>query len=254
MFKDFFIRTTYDRLAREHSYYLKEGLRPEIYIDSDDLARITPADVEKYQQILAQFSGHTIHAPFYDISTGGFNQEIRDLSLQKMGTVMALAETWRSILVVMHFNFDPIYYGGYFKQWLENSSTFFNQLAGTKEGPLIALENIAESTPEIARRLHAAINNRRIIHCFDLGHHHVFGTLPFEQWLVNLEPKNHLHFHFHDNNGRSDSHRALGDGTINWTAVKESLLQLKVDFTITLELHSKRDLLKSLKYYRQYFL
>ena len=254
MFKDFFIRTTYPRLAKEFQFYLQEGIQPEIYIDNDDLAAISAEDINKYAQILGQFSGHTVHAPFYDISTGGFNQEIRALSLQKMERIMEMAKIWQTKLVVMHFNFDPIYYGGFFKQWLENSADFFKQLLNGKKGPLIALENIAESTPEIPRRLVKKINSNRIIHCFDLGHHHVFGSLPFAEWLLHLEPVGHLHLHFHDNNGRSDSHNALGDGTINWFEVKQTLLKLPVDFTIALELHRKSDLLKSLKFYRQHFL
>ncbi len=254
MFKDFFVRTNYSRLAKDYQFYLEQGLQPEIYIDSDDLTSISTADIKDYKQILSQFSSHTIHAPFYDISTGGFNQEIRALSLQKMEKVMQIAETWQARLVVMHFNFDPIYYGGFFTQWLENSASFFSQLANNKKKSLIALENIAETTPEIARRLAKKIDKSNIIHCFDFGHHHVFGSLPFAEWLVHLEPAGHLHFHFHDNNGRSDSHRALGEGTINWFEVKKTLLKLPVEFTVTLELHNKRDLLKSLKFYRQHFL
>ena len=93
------------------------------------------------------------------------------------------------MLVVMHFNYDPIYYRQQFPQWLERAADFFATLLDEHDGPLIALENIAEPTPYIALQLLNKAGQPRLVHCFDFGHHHVFARIPFAEWLFYLAPR-----------------------------------------------------------------
>jgi len=93
-----------------------------------------------------------------------------------------------------------------------------------------------------------------LIHCFDFGHHHVFGKIPFQEWLFYLNPQRHLHFHIHDNKGDRDTHLPPGRGSIDWFKVKKALSRLEVDYSIALEPHTREDLLESLAFYRRFFL
>lgn len=254
MFKNFFLRTNYELFRKDYDFFITQKLNPEIYIDSEVLQKISNKEIKKSADILKKLDANTIHAPFYDISPGGFTKEIRDISLTKLKKILEIAKKWQSKVIVVHFNFYHNYYKAYFKKWLENATNFFSNLIKEGDTPLIALENISEPTPYVVLKLMEKINSDKIIHCFDFGHHNVFGLIPFEEWLFYLRPKKFIHFHFHDNHGMNDDHLPLGKGNIEWKKVKDVILNLNVNFSVALEPHSKKDLIKSVNFYRKVFL
>ena len=225
-----------------------------MYISSVNLRKISQKEMEKTAEILKKFSANTIHAPFLDISPGGFDKDIRRISFEKLKMILKIAKRWKSKLIVMHFNYDPIYYREYLEPWLDNASDFFSDLAKEKNIPFIALENISEFTPYIVLELVNRIGSDKIIHCFDFGHHNVFGSVSFEEWLFYLKPENHIHFHFHDNTGLYDDHLPLGEGNIDWERVKSVISDFDVDFSVALEPHSKKDSVTTTRNYRKMFL
>jgi len=249
-----FIRVPSERLTREAPLLMRLKAKPEIYIRAEKLKEFTPKAIKDFTKILSAFPSHTLHAPFMDVWPGAADADIRRLGLEQMQKVMEIATAWKSLLVVMHFNYDPIYYRQQFQQWLDRTAEFYQTLLQDSDGPLIALENIAEPTPYIAMQLLKKIDRPRLIHCFDFGHHHVFARIPFEEWLFYLNPRRHIHFHFHDNCGRDDDHLALGQGTIDWFAVKSAISKLACPFSITLEPHSADILRASVAYFHKHFL
>jgi len=254
MFENYFIRVASEHLTREAPLLTKMKANPEIYISAEKLKEFTPQTIREFAEILAAFPSHTIHAPFMDVWPGVIDEDIRRLSLEQMRKIMAIATTWKSLLVAMHFNYDPIYYRQQFRQWLDRAAQFYQTLLQEPDGPLIALENIAEPTPYIALQLVKKINRPRLIHCFDFGHHHVFARIPCEEWLFYLDPRRHIHFHLHDNFGQCDDHLALGQGNIDWPAAKAAISGLECPFSITLEPHSLDVLRVSAAYFKKIFL
>jgi sugar phosphate isomerase/epimerase len=252
MFKNFFIRVAGERLAAETPLLIKIKANPEIYINAEKLKEFTPKNIRDFAKILSVFPSHTIHAPFMDVWPGAIDEDIRRLSLEQMQKIMALATAWKSLLVVMHFNYDPIYYRQQFKQWLSRAAEFYQTLLQERDGPLIALENIAEPTPYIALQLVKKIDRPRLINCFDFGHHHVFARIPLEEWLFYLNPRHHIHFHLHDNFGSNDDHLALGQGNIDWPAAKAAISGLDCPFSITLEPHATDILRAAAAYCKQF--
>ena len=57
----------------------------------------------------------------------------------------------------------------------------------------------------------------------------------------------HIHFHFHDNNGDFDSHLPIGKGNVEWKKLKEIIIRYFSSFSVTLEALSKKDLIKSVE-------
>ena len=254
MFDDLFIRVASERLAGEAEAIAALDAGPEIYIRAERLASFTPGAIAATRKILARFRRHTVHAPFMDIWPGAADEDVRRLSLEKMKRTMGIAADLGSLLVVMHFNYDPIYYRQQFPQWLERAAGFFSTLLAEHDGPLIALENIAEPTPYIALQLLKKAGQPRLVHCFDFGHHHVFARIPFAEWLFYLAPQGHIHIHLHDNPGDVDDHLALGQGTIDWQEVKAALAALPCPFSVALEPKSPDVMSASAAYYRDHFL
>lgn len=254
MFENYFVRSSYEIIQTDFELYLDLGVRPEIYINSETLEKISMEEAASFYGVIKKFKSHTIHAPFLDISPGGFDQEIRRISFLKLEKILKIASLWKTRLVVMHFNYDPVYYREYFEKWLTNASTFFSGLLSKEISPQVALENVFEPTPYVVLKLMERINNKNLIHCFDFGHHHVFGNISIEEWLFYLKPRKHIHFHIHDNFGVNDDHLPVGDGDINWRKIKGILQNLKVGFSITLEPHTKRDLFRTIDNYGKIFL
>ena len=254
MFEDLFIRVASERLEREVAAIAALDASPEIYIKAERLKEFSVRTTTATKKILGNFRHHTIHAPFMDVWPGAADNDMRRLSLEKMQQVMDIAAALESKLVVMHFNYDPIYYRQQFGQWLERSAHFFSTLLRDDQGPLIALENIAEPTPYIVLQLLKKAAQPRLVHCFDFGHHHVFARIPFQEWLFYLAPCRHIHFHFHDNHGHADDHLALGQGSIDWQAAKAVMADLPCPFSIALEPHTADTLQASAAYYRNIFL
>jgi sugar phosphate isomerase/epimerase len=254
MFEDLFVRVAAARLAEEAEAIAAGGAGPEIYFSAADLPGFNDRDAAALQRTLAGFHGHTVHAPFMDIVPGAADGDMRQLSLDKMRRTMDIAAGLGSRLVVMHFNYDPIYYRVHFDDWLERAADFFASLLAAPAGPLIALENIAEPTPQVARQLLRKAASPRLVHCFDFGHHHVFARIPFGEWLLALEPRTHIHFHLHDNHGDHDDHLALGQGSIDWPAARAEIAGLSCPFSIALEPKSSANRRQSLAYYRTHFL
>jgi sugar phosphate isomerase/epimerase len=254
MFKDFFIRVASERLADEAAAIAACGAGPEIYFKAERIREFTPKAVAAFRKILGDFPGHTVHAPFMDVWPGAADADMRGLSLEKMKRTMGIASDLGSRLVVMHFNYDPIYYRQGFSQWLERAAAFFTSLLAEGDGPLIALENIAEPTPHVVLQLLEKAGQPRLVHCFDFGHHHVFSRIPFAEWLFYLKPRVHIHFHLHDNHGDNDDHLALGQGSIDWQAAKAAVAGLACPFSIALEPKSLESRSASVAYYRRHFL
>jgi hypothetical protein len=116
MFKDLFIRVSAERLALEAPLLIKMKASPEIYIKAEKIKEFTTKKVSETAEILSSFSSHTIHAPFMDVWPGAADEDIRRLGLEQMQKIMEIAAAWKSLLVVMHFNYDPIYYRQQFGQ------------------------------------------------------------------------------------------------------------------------------------------
>jgi sugar phosphate isomerase/epimerase len=253
MFSDLFIRVAAERLAAQAPLLQQCKANPELYLSAEKLKALDAKASRDTAAMLADFPCHTLHAPFMDVWPGAADEDIRRFSLRQMQRVMDLAVNWKSLLVVMHFNYDPIYYSCHVAEWLDRAAAFYRDLLGETNGPLIALENIAEATPHIVLQLMKRIAHPRAVHCFDIGHHHVFARIPLEEWLFYLAPRRHIHFHFHDNFGHSDDHLAMGRGTIDWPRAKAALRGLDCPFSIALEPKSLENLRASVAYYKKVF-
>ncbi len=254
MFDDLFIRVPGERLEREAAAIAALNAGPEVYIKAELIPKFTARAIAATRKILAGFRCHTLHAPFMDVWPGAADEGVRSLSQEKLRRTMGIAADLGSKLVVMHFNYDPIYYRQQFEEWLKRAADFFSALLAERDGPLIALENVAEPTPFIALRLLEKASHPRLVHCFDFGHHRVFARIPFAEWLFYLKPRGHIHFHLHDNLGDTDDHLALGRGGIDWHAAKAAMARLSCPFSIALEPKTADALSASAAFYRDHFL
>ena len=252
--REFFVHIPYDSFRDESGRLRRLGACPEIYLNAKAVRQLRGRELEETGDAVKRFPAHTLHAPFMDISPGAFDPDVRAISLLKMKAVIDIANRWNSKLVVAHFKYDPLYYRDQFERWLDAASEFFRCLLEKSRGTMIALENVAEPTPYVSLRLAVKINDDRLIHCFDFGHHRVFGKIPFDEWIFYLHPRRHIHFHLHDNFGNQDDHLVPGEGDIDWLQAKRTIAGLSADYSVTLEPHDRPAVDRSVRFYRKFFL
>jgi sugar phosphate isomerase/epimerase len=249
-----FAHLPFERLLGDGETLAELNVAPELYLRQEVLLEIQAGGLREEQLRAGRWARKTLHAPFFDLFPGSGDREIRQLSWNRLDRVMDLGARWGAELIVMHPNYDPVYYRHQVDEWILRAAEFFGSLAEKEPGrPPIAIENIAEETPQLARRLVERIASPRVFHCFDFGHHHVFSPLPFEQWLQGLGKPGRLHFHLHDNHGDDDHHLPLGAGTISWARARQMLEGLPVPHTLTLEAHSQAHLRQTVAAYQRLF-
>ncbi len=83
----------------------------------------------------------------------------------------------------------------------------------------LAFENLR--APEYLYEFMQRIDSPRIGVCFDAGHNHCF--CPDRRIAVDFKDRIKA-VHLHDNDGTRDAHNIPGDGTIDWSQVRQELL------------------------------
>jgi len=84
---------------------------------------------------------------------------------------------------------------------------------------------------------------------FDFGHANTIGKV--NDFLLFTKKAHHIHIH--DNNGMSDEHLALGDGTISWSTVGKTIAE-HYSGVVVIEGRSIDEAKKSLSVFRRFFL
>ena len=82
-------------------------------------------------------------------------------------------------------------------------------------GVTVLVENIPNelSTPERLNELVNTAHFNDVHFCFDIGHAHISGTVEKDFDLMKHRIRS---THIHDNDGKADSHKWPGEGTIDW--------------------------------------
>ncbi|MBN2852487.1 MAG: sugar phosphate isomerase/epimerase, partial [Clostridia bacterium] len=98
----------------------------------------------------------------------------------------------------------------------------------------IALENIRE--PSKLEKIFASITHPNLGLCYDSGHENCysFGTDLLTTYKDRIKA-----LHLHDNDGKDDQHRIIGEGNINWEKVKRKIEKRNYKGAVTLEVSNE---------------
>jgi sugar phosphate isomerase/epimerase len=227
---------------------LREGINPEISFNHATLDRYGRDDFRTVAgELRAAALSVTFHAPFLDLRPGALDPKIRQASVDRLRQVLDLVPLFAPRSVVCHPSFDKRYYVSGEKLWLENSIDTWQRLARCLEGTatMLALENVYETDPEQLALLLSALPSPPVGFCFDTGHFNAFARTPLPLWLEKLLPFLGQ-LHIHDNDGTSDAHLPVGDGTFPFAAFFATLRERGAAPLVTIEAHSEADLWRSL--------
>jgi len=227
---------------------LKSRLQPEIGFNYRNIDCYEKSDfIETAKHLSGSGLNVTFHAPFHDLRPGALDSKIRRLTIDRLKQVFELIPYYQPMAIVCHPAFDAKYYVSAEEEWLENSIDTWKYFLSLVEGSgtIITLENVYEKDPELLRRLLTAVPSPQLRFCFDTGHFNTFSRAPLQVWLKAMTPWL-SQLHIHDNDGSSDGHLAVGEGTFPFLAFFREIHHSNLRPIVTIEAHSEKTLLKTL--------
>lgn len=242
------------RYIEEHPDYLElfltRGLNPELGFDAQVLEAFTPDRHETTARIFHE-AGLTcaVHLPFFDLHPGSLDPLVRRASIDRLLSALDAARIYRPAHFIAHLGYNHLTYANFREQWLENSLNTWSLILEHACAPLF-LENVFEQDPRHQVSVLESLRGKARA-CLDLGHWHCFargrerGNL--QEWLETLDPFLG-HLHLHDNDGETDQHLGLGQGSIPWSELFAFLEKRKTPVTVTFEPHTKDDFLATEAY------
>ena len=248
------VNVPYAMLLHRLNFAIKNGIHPEIYFSADDLDACHEKDIKSLAETLQRNKLEiTLHAPFMDLSPGGLDRRIKEVTLDRFSRTIELARFFKPATIVVHPGYEKWKFDGNVKLWLESSLQTWRPLVQEAEemGFALAIENVFEETPDSIRNLLEGINSPNFRFCFDTGHHQVFSKVPLPIWIEALG-RYLIEVHLHDNHGETDEHLPVGEGRFNFDEFFGLLSKYELHPIYTIEPHEEAHLWKGLEAVRRY--
>lgn len=248
------INVPYPMLLEKIDFVLANRIHPEIFFSAEDLDTYNKKDVKQLANILHQNGLEiTLHGPFMDLSPGGFDRKIKEVTLDRFSKTILLGEIFKPKAIVLHPGYEKWKFDGYVKLWLESSLQTWGLLVkkAEKTGVVLAIENVYEEDPDSLVTLLKEIDSPSVRFCFDTGHHHVFSKSPLSVWFEALG-RYLIEVHLHDNHRETDEHLPMGEGGFNFPEFFNLLSQYKLAPIFTIEPHQEDHLWRGLEAARKY--
>jgi sugar phosphate isomerase/epimerase len=243
-----FINAPFDRLKNEFlDFMLTHRLQPEIGLEGDFFYTTSSEDYAVVARVLKKAGiPCTMHAPFFDLSPGAFDREIRRVTREKLRLSFELMALFKPAAIVCHLNYEENKHASRFDEWFANSLETWRELLAVAERQQIPvmLENTYEHSPEQHRRLFEALPSPYLRFCLDAGHTLAFARNSWRDWLPALTPWLG-HLHLHDNQGDHDTHQPVGSGLFDFAGLFGYLKEHRLKPLVTLEVRDKEGLWQS---------
>ncbi len=243
-----FFHIPFEYVEQLSKYIIERKLDLEIYFRADILDKTPSSQYEKISSLLVENGIRcTFHAPFMDLSPGGIDSKIREISLLRMKQVCNAASCFHPLSIVVHSGYDKWRFSSVKEKWTEKSVSAWKEILNALpyDDILLCLENVFEDHPSTIIDVCKGINSKNFKICFDTGHFNLFSTISLTEWINLIAP--YLgEIHLHDNSGKADEHNAIGNGTVNFVTLFELIKPLEKPI-LTIEAHSSENVLKSIE-------
>jgi sugar phosphate isomerase/epimerase len=248
------INVPYATLLKRIDFALANRIHPEIYFSGDDL---DTCDEEEAKRLARTLRDHglevTFHSPFMDLSPGGADRRIKEVTSDRFSKVIALADFFRPKNIVFHPGYEKWKFDGNMGLWLESSLQTWRPLVRKAQalGLALAIENVFEENPDSLLLLLREIDSSAFRFCFDTGHHNVFSKVSLRDWVDSLGGFL-SEVHLHDNHHERDEHLPIGEGEFDFEGFFDLLARRNLKPILTLEPHEEEHLWRGLKAIEKY--
>jgi sugar phosphate isomerase/epimerase len=214
-----------------------------------------PACFLKIEEVIASTQlGITVHAPYGDLNLATLNDPIWRESIRQVCTCIEHASALTDKVVIHPGYLSPVGKLMPQKVWdLQKEALRQIGKCALEHSVLACLENMIGVKEFLCRLPEELIGMTEGIEgigmTFDFGHANTIGKV--NDFLLYAKKAHHIHIH--DNNGMSDEHLALGDGTIPWSTVGKTIAA-QYSGVVVIEGRSIDEAKKSLSVFRRCFL
>jgi sugar phosphate isomerase/epimerase len=250
------INVPYPMLLQRIDFAIKNRIHPEIYFSAEDLDACQEKEAKRLAGALHR-SGleMTFHGPFMDLSPGGVDKRIKEVTLDRFTKVIELALLFKPKSIVFHAGYEKWKFDGNVELWLKSSLQTWRPLVKKAEesGLTLAIENVFEESPGPLKTLLEEIDSNHFRFCFDTGHYHAFtlSKTPLRDWFESLG-KFMVEVHLHDNHREMDEHLPIGEGNFDFDQFFGLLSQFQVNPIYTIEPHEEAHLQRGLEAVKRY--
>ena len=247
-----FINAPFDQLRDGNllKLFVDNRLQPEIGLEGNSLWDLPD---RAFAEIAAPFHELglecTLHAPFFDLSPGGFDKKVVAVTREKLARAFDLLPVFRPRSIVCHLGFEENKHLGKLERWLETALATWQPLLdqAARHDTLVMFENTYEVQTDVHGLLFEQLQAPHLGFCLDTGHLTAFARSHWQPWLEALGPRLGQ-LHLHDNDGAGDHHLALGLGSFDFKEFFKALNRHNLHPLLTLEPHSREDLWQSLQF------
>lgn len=190
----------------------------------------------------------TSHGDFFDVNVFSEDEQIAEISVNRIYQSVEIAKDLCAKKVVFHTNMIPEIESDYYKDnWVFRNENVFRKVCEDFPDVLILMENMFDFTPDMLKRLAEKmkdVNNFGV--CLDYAHAFLSKTEP-TVWVKELA-QYIKHVHINDNMKDYDAHLPVGDGLIDWVEFDRMRDEYFPDASILIEVSSIENQKKSIEY------
>ncbi|NWF93525.1 MAG: sugar phosphate isomerase/epimerase [Syntrophaceae bacterium] len=244
----------YPMLLQRIDFAIRNRIHPEIYFSAEDLDTCQEKDLKHLAEGLQKNGLEiTLHGPFMDLSPGGVDRKIKEVTSDRLLRTIELARFFKPAIIVFHAGYETRKFDGNVKLWLDSSLQTWMPLVEEAErlGVILAIENVFEEAPDSLSMLLSGIDSPHFRFCFDTGHHHVFSKSPLLTWLEALG-QFLCEVHLHDNHRQMDEHLPVGEGDFDFDQFFNLLSRFGLHPIYTIEPHQEAHLWRGLQAVKRY--
>jgi sugar phosphate isomerase/epimerase len=240
-------RATLGGLDADLCFLESLGLFAEIYLPAELLDSLGEKTVTSLLDWRERGRELTFHAPFVDLSPGGLDPKVLEVTRYRFSQVMDLIDKVRPSQVLFHPGFDEWRFGFRDDLWIENSLRVWSEVLRRAErsGVSVVLENVFDPRPDHLIRLRDRVGPE-LGFCFDTGHYLLFSEVALKDWF-DAFGEGLRELHLHDNDGHRDLHLPVGDGVFEFRSLCLEVFSRDLEPVVVLEHHSRENTRKSLK-------
>jgi len=248
------INVPYSMLLQRIDFAIENRIHPEIYFSAEDLDSCRDEDVKRMAEVLHRKELEiTLHGPFMDLSPGGIDPKIKEVTSNRFLKTIELAHFFKPKAIVFHPGYEKWKFDGNVRLWLESSLQTWAPLIKEAEhlGLTLAIENVFEETPDSLAMLLSKIASPHFRFCFDTGHYHLFSRTPLPIWFETLG-RYLCEVHLHDNHREMDEHLPVGEGDFDFDRFFHLLSKSGLYPIYTIEPHQEDHLWRGLEAVKRY--
>jgi sugar phosphate isomerase/epimerase len=200
---------------------------------------LTRSRVERLQEMKASYDlRYSVHAPFTDVNLSADDDYVRNAILERLEKSIRWASELGEVLVFHPGNRTVVERFSSGSAWDINLRSVRRLLRCAEEyGVKALIENVPEPFPYVLKSVEDFCRffdeiNHEVGMVLDIAHANLRGeALEF----IGRFGEYIEHVHVSDNNGASDVHLRVGEGSIDWEKTMEALKESPFDGWVTIE-------------------